>query len=111
SSATELLNKLYPVDNGETVMLDSETEQLIEAIESLKAEKKQIEEQIKAYENQLKMTLKDASVGVTNRFKITYKAVTQNRIDSKRLKEEMPEIYEKYTKQSVSRRLTIKEVI
>ncbi|MBB5148210.1 YqaJ viral recombinase family nuclease [Ureibacillus thermosphaericus] len=110
-SATELLNKLYPTDNGETVMLDSETEQLIEAIESLKAEKKQIEEQLKAYENQLKMTLEDASVGVTNRFKITYKAVTQNRIDSKRLKEEHPEIYEKYLKSSISRRLTIKEVI
>lgn len=110
-SATELLNKLYPTDNGETVMLDSETEQLIKAIESLKAEKKQIEEQLKTYENQLKMSLEDASIGVTNRFKITYKAVTQNRIDSKRLKEEHPEIYEKYLKPSISRRLTIKEVI
>ena len=110
-SAAELLNKLYPTDNGETVMLDSEAEQLIEAIESLKADKKQIEEQLKVYENQLKMTLEDASVGVTNRFKVTYKAITTNRIDSKRLKEEHPEIYEKYTKPSVSRRLTIKEVI
>lgn len=111
TSATELLNKLYPTDNGETVMLDSETEQLIEAIESLKNEKKQIEEQLKAYENQLKMTLKDASVGLTQRFKVTYKTITQNRIDSKRLKEEHPEIYEKYLKPSISRRLTIKEVI
>lgn len=111
TSATELLNKLYPTDNGETVMLGSETEQLIEAIESLKNEKKQIEEQLKAYENQLKMTLEDASVGLTQRFKVTYKTITQNRIDSKRLKEEHPEIYEKYLKPSISRRLTIKEVI
>ena len=111
TSATELLSKLYPTDNGETVMLDSETEQLIEAIESLKAEKKQIEEQLKTYENQLKMSLEDASIGVTNRFKVTYKAITTNRIDSKRLKEEHPEIYEKYSKPSISRRLTIKEVI
>lgn len=110
-SATELLNKLYPTDNGETVMLDSETERLIEAIEALKAEKKQIEEQLKTYENQLKMALEDASVGVSNRYKVIYKAITSNRIDSKRLKEEMPDIYEKYTKPSISRRLTIKEVI
>lgn len=111
TSATELLNKLYPIDNGETVMLDSETEQLIEAIESLKNEKKQIEEQLKAYENQLKMTLEDASVGLTQRFKVTYKTITQNRIDSKKLKEEYPEIYEKYSKPTISRRLQIKEVI
>ena len=111
TSATELLDKLYPTDNGETVMLDSETEQLIEAIESLKNEKKQIEEQLKAYENQLKMALEDASIGVTNRFKVTYKAITTNRIDSKRLKEEHPEIYEKYLKPTISRRLQIKEVI
>lgn len=110
-SATELLNKLYPTDNGETVMLDSESERLIEAIESLKAEKKQLEEQLKTYENQLKMTLEDASEGVSSRYKVTYKAITSNRIDSKRLREEMPEIYERFTKPSISRRLQIKEVI
>lgn len=110
-SATELLNKLYPTDNGETIMLDSETERLIEAIEALKAEKKQLEEQLKTYENQLKMVLEDASEGVSSRFRVTYKAITSNRIDSKRLKEELPEIYEKYTKPSISRRLSIKEVV
>lgn len=110
-SATELLNKLYPTDNGETVMLDSESERLIEAIESLKAEKKQLEEQLETYENQLKMTLEDASEGVSSRYKVTYKAITSNRIDSKRLREEMPEIYERFTKPSISRRLQIKEVI
>lgn len=110
-SATELLNKLYPTDNGETVMLNSESERLIEAIESLKAEKKQLEEQLKTYENQLKMALEDASEGVSSRYKVTYKAITSNRIDSKRLREEMPEIYERFTKPSISRRLQIKEVI
>lgn len=109
-SATELLNKLYPTDNGESIMLDAEADTLIEAIESIKAEKKQLDEQLKTYENQLKMTLEDASEGISQRYKVTYKAITSNRIDSKKLKAEMPEIYEKYTKPSVSRRLTIKEV-
>lgn len=110
-SAAELLNKLYPTDNGEAIMLDSKTERLIEAIEALKAEKKQLEEQLKTYENQLKMVLEDASEGFSSRFRVTYKAITSNRIDSKRLKEELPEIYEKYTKPSISRRLSIKEVV
>src|SRR5690606_33475394 len=37
-SATELLNKMYPVDNGETIVLPSDdAEMLIKAIESIKA--------------------------------------------------------------------------
>src|SRR5690606_34747146 len=42
NSASELLAKMYPEDNGETVMLESDkAETLIEAIESIKAEIKE----------------------------------------------------------------------
>lgn len=109
-SATELLNKLYPTDNGEAIMLDQQSETLVEAIESLKADKKQLEDQLKAYENQLKMTLEEASEGHSPRFKVTYKAQTRNTIDSKRLKEEAPAVYEKYVKPSTIRVLKIKQL-
>ncbi len=36
------------------------------------------------------------------------KAVHSNRLDEKRLKEEEPEIYEKYKKSVLSRRFTVK---
>lgn len=109
SSASELLAKMYPQDDGSAIMLDEQSNTLIEAIESIKAEQKQLEKQRNEYENQLKMTLGEAAEGHSNRFKVTYKTIGSSRLDSKRLKEEQPAIYEKYIKESLSRRLSIKE--
>lgn len=109
SSASELLAKMYPQDDGSVIMLDEQSNTLIEAIESIKAEQKQLEKQRNEYENQLKMTLGESAEGHSDRFKVTYKTITSSRLDSKRLKEEQPAIYEKYIKESLSRRLSIKE--
>ncbi|MDC6268050.1 YqaJ viral recombinase family nuclease [Lysinibacillus fusiformis] len=109
SSASELLAKMYPQDDGSAIMLDEQSNTLIEAIESIKTEEKQLELQRKEYENQLKMTLGESAEGHSDRFKVTYKTITSSRLDSKRLKEEQPAIYEKYIKDSLSRRLSIKE--
>ncbi|MEA0563307.1 YqaJ viral recombinase family nuclease [Lysinibacillus irui] len=109
SSASELLAKMYPHDDGSAVMLDEQSNTLIEAIESIKTEQKQLEMQRKEYENQLKMMLGDSAEGHSDRFKVTYKTIASSRLDSKRLKEEQPAIYEKYIKESLSRRLSIKE--
>ncbi|WP_121640634.1 YqaJ viral recombinase family protein [Virgibacillus sp. Bac330] len=110
-SASELLNKMYPEDNGEKVMLQSnEAETLIKAIESIKAEIKKNEKLKKDYENKLKLMIGEAKMGVTPRFEVTLNTITSNRFDSKRLKTELPDIAEKYTKQSSYRRLNIKQV-
>lgn len=109
TSASDLLAKMYPHDDGSAVMLDEQSNTLIEAIESIKTEEKQLELQRKEYENQLKMTLGESAEGHSDRFKVTYKTITSSRLDSKRLKEEQPAIYEKYINDSLSRRLSIKE--
>lgn len=110
-SAAELLSRMYPKDNGETVMLKSdEAEMLIEAIESIKAEAKEKEKLQKEYENKLKLMIGEAQTGVTPRFEVNLKTCERNSIDSKSLKKELPDIAEKYTKQSTYRRLTIKQV-
>lgn len=111
NSATELLKQMYPEDNGETIMLPSDdAEMLIEAIESIKAEVKEKQTLQKEYENKLKLMIGEAETGVTPKFEVRYKTVKSNRLDSKTLKKELPDIAEKYTNQSVSRRLTIKQV-
>lgn len=40
-------------------------------------------------------------------YKITYKAVTSSRLDSKSLKADLPELYAKYTKQTTARRFCL----
>lgn len=110
-SASELLNKMYPEDNGEMVMLESDgAEMLIEAIESIKTEVNEKKTLQKEYENKLKLMIGEATVGVTPRYEVSHKKVTQNRLDGKGLRKDLPDIAEKYTNQSSYRRLNIKQV-
>lgn len=41
-------------------------------------------------------------------FRVSWKPVSKNELDTKRLKEEAPEIYEKYKKKTQIRRLYVK---
>lgn len=110
-SASEMLNQLYPEDDGSTIMLQSDdAETLITAIESIKAEVKEKRELQKKYENQLKLMIGDARTGVTPRYEVRNITVTSNRLDSRKLRKELPDIAEKYTNQSTYRRMTIKRI-
>lgn len=109
-SASDFLAKIYPQDDGSAIMLDEQSNTLIEAIQSIKVEEKQLEAQRTEYENQLKMTLGEASEGHSSIHKVMYKTIIQNRVDSKRLKEDYPEIYQKVIKETQLRRLSIKGV-
>ncbi|WGF40286.1 MULTISPECIES: YqaJ viral recombinase family protein [Lysinibacillus] len=111
SDATnELIKKMYPQDDGTAIMLTKDDDVLLDAIDSISCEIKALEQQKKEYENQLKLKLENASEGHSQRHKVTYKTVVSNHVDSKRLKVEVPDVYEKFIKPSSSRRLTIKKL-
>ena len=110
-SASELLAKMYPEDDGSTIMLPSdEAEMLIEAIESIKAEVKEKQELQKEYENKLKLLIGEAQIGVTPKYEVRHKTYERNSLDTKRLKKELPDIAEKYTKTTTYRQLRIKQI-
>lgn len=74
---------------------------LLEEMEQLETEKKQIEQELKVY-------LGETSSAENEHYRVSWKPVSMNRIDEKRLKEEKPEIYDQYKKEISSRRFTIK---
>lgn len=76
-------------------------QELTEQIERMDTEKKQIEQELKLY-------LGEAETAENERFRVSWKSVCSNRLDEKRLKEEQPEIYDKYKKPVSSRRFTVK---
>ncbi|QTB21611.1 MULTISPECIES: YqaJ viral recombinase family nuclease [Lysinibacillus] len=111
SDATnDLIKKMYPQDDGTAIMLTKDDDLLLDAIDSISSEIKALEQQKKEYENQLKLKLENATEGHSQRHKVTFKTVVSNRVDSKRLKVEVPDIYDKFIKPSSSRRLTIKKL-
>ncbi|WP_141334306.1 YqaJ viral recombinase family nuclease, partial [Brevibacillus borstelensis] len=108
-ASTELLKKMYPVAvAGSEIHLPSDAELLITEWEVAKANLKTAEERVTELENRLKALLGENEVGVSRTHVVTWRTVTSERVDSKRLAKEQPEIYRQYLKPSVSRRFGIK---
>lgn len=76
-------------------------QELLEVMKRMETEKRQIEQELKLY-------LGNAEYAENERFRVSWTSVLTNRLDEKRLKEEEPEIYEKYKKETLSRRFQIK---
>ena len=94
-------------DSGKVVTLSGFSEklkrrnELIELIGKMEVEKKQIEQELKIF-------LGDAEKAEGEGFRVAWKNVLTNRVDTERLKKEEPKIYEKYQRPVNSRRLTVK---
>lgn len=76
-------------------------EELLELIDRMEREKRQIEQEVKLF-------LGNAERAEGEGYRISWKSIFSNRIDTERLKTEKPEIYREYLKSTDSRRLTIK---
>lgn len=105
--ADSVIAEYYKQTISETIPLTGFNEkikrrqELSEIIGRMDTEKRQIEQELKLY-------LGEAENAENEQYRVSWKAVQSNRLDEKRLKEEQPEIYEKYRKSVLSRRFTVK---
>lgn len=76
-------------------------QELLTVMEHMEKEKRQIEQELKLY-------LGDAETAENEHYRVSWKNVSRSSLDEKRLKEEEPEIYEKYRRITTSRRFTVK---
>src|SRR5690606_15244057 len=109
-ASTELVKRMYPQATLPTIDLPSQASELIEQLESIKANIKLLEERKNECENKLKQLLGEHEAGRIDDVVVTWKNVTSNRIDTNRLKKEKPEIYEQYLKSSSYRRFEIRQI-
>jgi putative phage-type endonuclease len=111
SSAAEkyLSEKYSSAEVGKFEELGLEYKDKIKNYFELKDQKDLLDTQIKEIENQIKFELKDAESGFAPGYSISWKNVSSNRVDSKKLKAEYPDIYKEVLKESKSRRFSIKE--
>lgn len=105
-ASDEVIAEYYKESEKNTILLMGFDEklkrrqELAELIEHMEIEKKQIEQELKMY-------LGAAEVAENERFRVSWKAYSSNRIDTSKLKEEQPEIYKRYLKTSESRRFNV----
>ena len=76
-------------------------QELLSLLEKIETEKRQIDQELKLY-------LGDAEIAENEHYRISWKNYSRSSIDEKRLKAEQPEIYEKYRRETTSRRFTVK---
>lgn len=76
-------------------------EELVTLMDKMESEKRQIEQELKMY-------MGDAEKAENQLFRVSWKIVSSNRLDTKSLQENEPEVYQKYLKQTKSRRFTVK---
>lgn len=106
-ATTSYFNTKFSDSDGSTVTLPDEAVSVCEEYERLSAELKKIEEAKNAAANQLKSYMKEAETGVVGERVISWKQIFKNTVDTKKLKEEQPDIYNKYLAQSSYRRLLV----
>lgn len=105
--ADSVIAEYYKQTISETIPLTGFNEkikrrqELSEIIGRMDTEKRQIEQELKLY-------LGEAENAENEQYRVSWKAVQSNRLDEKRLKEEEPEIYEKYKKSVLSRRFKVR---
>jgi putative phage-type endonuclease len=110
SGDAETLYGLFPKeDEGKEIELNDEANVLIESITALKADNINLEKQIERSENELRAMLKNAELGKTGLWTVTWKAQVRKTLDAARLREERPEVAAKYEKETSSRVLRIKK--
>ena len=75
-------------------------QELIDTMSRMDTEKKKIDQELKLY-------MKEAEIAEDSVYRVTWKQVVSQRLDTDKLKTERPDIYQEYTKETQYRRLTV----
>lgn len=110
SSASEkFLAERFPISNPKSkIVLPASAVDLISQYDEACEQLKEITEQKQYAENLLKEMMGDNEIGTVKDRIVTWKSVTQERLDSKTLKAEHPTLYKKYANKTSYRRFSIK---
>lgn len=104
----EVLNEYFhAARKGSSIRLEGFEDKLrrraeiMEQIERLKQEQGMIEQEVK-------LCMKENEYATSGNYRISWSSVQSTRLDTKRMKEEQPDIYRDYAVQSVSRRFQVR---
>lgn len=108
-ASSELLKVMYPEAVSETeIELPPDANSLIEALDQVNKELKQLETQKKEYENKIKAMMGENEKAFAGERIITWKTIHSDKFDSKRFAKDHPELYNQYVKKSSYRRFAVK---
>ena len=89
-------------------MSNPNMEAKVKELMELKRMKEEIEAEIDAAEDEIKSVMGDEETLLAGAFKVDWKTVITSRIDTAALKKMMPEIAERFMKQTTTRRFCVR---
>jgi predicted phage-related endonuclease len=89
-------------------MSNPNMEAKVKELMELRRMKEEIEEEIAAAEDEIKSVMGDEETLLAGAFKVDWKTVITSRIDTTALKKMMPEIAERFMKQTTTRRFCVR---
>lgn len=104
----KLLGRLYQVESGKAIELPGEWEATLQARQQIKGDISALEQHLEDIDTEIKATIQDAELAVCGLYKVSWKQVVSNRLDTARLKAELPDIYQRYCAESVARRFEVR---
>lgn len=111
ASDADTIRALFPQSEPQTLIdLGDAGARLIESRNALYQDQIALEKEIDTVENELKLMLKEKEGGTAGKWMVTWKSQVSKRLDTALLKNNEPEIYQKYTKETPSRVFRIKEL-
>ncbi len=99
----KFLRSTYKDCVDEVAILNDNMYEYIEEYDYVVSEIHKLEVMKKAIEHRLQSEIKECNMGFCKDRKFTWKSVEKSSLDSKRLKCDLPEIYDKYVKITKSR--------
>ncbi|HHV61116.1 MAG TPA: hypothetical protein GXX51_00520 [Firmicutes bacterium] len=107
-ASTELLKKLYPEGKPEEILLPNEAETLIREYEEAAEYERQWAERKEEAANKLRAMLGEHEIGVIGERRVEWRTITSNRLDTRALQNDHPDIYAQYVKPSTYRKFSIR---
>ena len=108
SISDEIIARYFPKAQKQEILLPSDFNETLKRREDITDLIGKLEQEQRQIEQKIKLFMGEHEAASNEHYRITWSNVDTVRIDSKRLKQEMPELYQSFSKCSQSRRFTIK---
>ena len=106
-NCSEMIAKMYFKGQENKTIKLSGYKEILDRRADLDKLIKKMEKEKKEIDQKIKMEMQDATVALEAGYKILWSNFEQNKLDTKKLKEEKPDIYKEYCKSSTNRRFTV----
>lgn len=104
---SEQIDKLYYKSDAQKTVQLTGCNQLLERRKELTELMDKLDKEKNEIDQKIKLELQDAAYGFTEDYRVSWVSFEKKQFDSKKLKEENPEIYDKYVTKVSNRRFTV----